>query len=453
MSRVDDFRIVLGGQEYVPIVQGGMGVDISTADLALKIAELGGIGHISDAMAPCISDRKFGTRFQNSKQKEFQAYANSMDKSKVRWDFERTYEGTFNHVRHTMEAKRGPGLVFVNLMEKLTMGNPAETLRARLMAAMNGGIDGITLSAGLHSGTLKLIEDQPRFRDVKIGIIVSSARALHVFLRSSQRMSRYPDYVVVEGPLAGGHLGFGIDCWQQFDLRTILEEVLAMLKKEGINIPVIAAGGIFTGTEAVEFLKLGASAVQVATRFTISQECGFPAPVKQVYLNSTEEDVEVNLSSPTGYPMRMLKSSPSLKSNIKPNCEALGYILDKHGKCQYHQAWEAAATDEAGRKLSVTDKMCICYHFMRYDCYTCGHNVFRLKDTTVKLSNGDYYLPPAEHVFNDYRYSTGNSIFLPSGLALEGASDNTDLALKTEHSKRESAVNPQLSTLEGRPIA
>ncbi|HQH27689.1 MAG TPA: nitronate monooxygenase, partial [Oligoflexia bacterium] len=379
MSRVDDYRLILGNKEIIPIMQGGMGVDISTSELALKMAELGGIGHISDAMAPYVSDKKFGTRLQNSKQKEFRQFADSLDKSAVKWDFARTYEGTLNHVRHTMEAKRGSGLVFVNLMEKLTMGNPAETLRARLMAAMDGGIDGITLSAGLHTGTLKLIEDQPRFRDVKIGIIVSSARALGVFLRSSARLNRYPDYVVVEGPLAGGHLGFGIDCLHQFNLRTLVEEVLALLKEENLSIPVIAAGGVFTGGDAVDFLRLGASAVQVATRFTISQECGFPSDVKQIYLLSKEEDVEVNLSSPTGYPMRMLKCSPSLSSNIKPNCEALGYILDKNGKCQYHQAWDAAGVDADGKKLPVTEKMCICYHFMRYNCYTCGHNVYRLK--------------------------------------------------------------------------
>ena len=284
---------------------------------------------------------------------------------------------------------------------------------------MDGGIDGITLSAGLHTGTLKLIEDQPRFRDVKIGIIVSSARALHVFLRSSARMNRYPDYVVVEGPLAGGHLGFGVDCLYQFSLRSIVEEVLAMLKEEGLSIPVIAAGGIFTGSDAVEFLQMGAAGVQVATRFTITQECGFPAHVKQVYLEAQEEDVEVNLSSPTGYPMRMLKISPSLHSNVRPNCEALGYILDKNGKCQYHHAWEAAGTDAQGRKLPITDKMCICYHFMRYDCYTCGQNVYRLKETTVKLPNGDFFLPSAEHIFNDYRFSADHKILLPVPMAEE----------------------------------
>jgi nitronate monooxygenase len=97
-----------------------------------------------------------------------------------------------------------------------------------------------------------------------------------------------------------------------------------------------------------------------------------------------------------------LKSSPSLQSNIRPNCEALGYLLDRDGKCAYHDAYEQAGVDEKGRKLPVVDKMCICYHFMKCQCYTCGGNVFRLKDTTTVLPSGEYYLPSAEEVFLDY---------------------------------------------------
>ena len=134
-------------------------------------------------------------------------------------------EATRLHVSHTMEAKRGDGLIFINCMEKLGMNNPKATLRVRLAAAMDAGIDGITLSAGLHLGSLALVEDHPRFRHVKFGIIVSSARALHLFLRKSASLGRLPDYVVVEGPLAGGHLGFGMD-WAQYDLRTIVAEVI-----------------------------------------------------------------------------------------------------------------------------------------------------------------------------------------------------------------------------------
>lgn len=391
---------------------GGMGVDISTSELALAAARSGAIGHISDAMSPFVSDRKFGTRFQNEKLKLYEEFVDSADKSKVKWDPEVVYRANVNHTRATMEAKRGDGGVFINVMEKLQMGAPVETLAARLRGAMDGGIDGITLSAGLHTGSLKLIENEPRFRDVKIGIIVSSARALKIFLRSADRVKRAPDYIVVEGPLAGGHLGFGAD-WREHDLKTIVRDVIEFLKAEDLDIPVIPAGGVFTGTDAVDFIQMGAKGVQVATRFTISEECGLPARVKQIYLRAREEDIDVNTISPTGYFMRMLRSSPCMQSNIRPNCEALGYILDRNGACQYHEAYAAAGVDEAGKKLPVKDKMCICYHFMKFSCYTCGHNVYRLKDTTVQQADGSFLLPTAQHIIEDYLSSVDHQIRLP----------------------------------------
>jgi len=409
---LSDYRLKLGKDEYLPLMQGGMGVDISSSALALSVARMGGIGHISDALAPYLSDRKFRTKFQSDKQKRFAEFSDSLDKSKVKWDFESTYQGGLNHVRSTMDAKKGSGGVFVNVMEKLTMGNPLETIRARIKACMDGGADGITLSAGLHINTFKQIEDLSRFREMKIGIIVSSSRALKIFLRSASRVNRLPDYIVVEGPLAGGHLGFGLD-WANYSLHEILVDVVNFMKEEELDIPVIPAGGIFTGSDAVEFMNLGANAVQVATRFTITQECGLPKNVKHIYAGANEEDIEVNTSSPTGYPMRMLSSSPSLSSNVKPNCEALGYILDKDGACQYHQAWDSAPVDDKGKKMPIKEKMCICYHFMKFNTYTCGHNVHRLKDTTIKLSNGQYLIPPAEHVVTDYLYSKNHEILLP----------------------------------------
>ncbi len=412
MSKLDDYALSLRGQTYVPLVVGGMGVDISTSDLALAIAKLGGIGHISDAMSPWVSDKKFGTRYQNLKQKKYEDNVDSTDKTQVKWDPQDLYQATLKHVESTMTAKRGDGAVFVNVMEKLLMGAPKETLRARLRAALDGGIDGVTLSAGLHLGSLSLIADHPRFRDVNIGIIVSSLRALKLFLRAGAKCDRRPDYIIVEGPLAGGHLGFGLD-WEQYSLHSIVKEILDFIQEENLKIPVIPAGGIFTGTDAAQFLEMGASAVQVATRFTISQECGLPDNVKQVYLRAEPKNVIVNMISPAGYAMRMLSFSPCLTSNIRPNCEALGYMLDRDGKCAYVDAYAATGVDEKGRKLPVTEKMCICYHFMKYSCYTCGHYVYRLKDTTVKKPNGEFYLPPAEHIFNDYLSSKDHQIHVP----------------------------------------
>ena len=414
MKRVDDFRLQLGKHELVPIMIGGMGVDISTADLALEAARLGGVGHISDAMINTVADRRYDTKQVKEKLAFYKYNVLNEDKSSVKFDLGRLVEATRLHVEATMRRKQGSGLILINCMEKLTMNAPKETLRARMSAALDSGIDGITLAAGLHLGSFALIEDHPRFRDAKLGIIVSSVRALQLFLKKSSRTNRFPDYIVVEGPLAGGHLGFGLD-WDKYDLATIVAEVIAYLKEAQLDIPVIPAGGIFTGSDAAGFLENGAAAVQVATRFTVTEECGLPADVKQEYFKADEDDIVVNEISPTGYPMRMIKSSPGIGDGIRPNCEAYGYLLDASGKCSYVTSYnrEVAAHPEA-RKVQVWDKTCLCTHMRNFDIWTCGQLTWRLKDTTRKESDGSYKLLSAEHVFRDYQFSTDNKVALPA---------------------------------------
>ena len=412
MKTVNDFRFRLGKSEYVPIVTGGMGVFFSTPELALEACRLGGVGHITDAMSPFVSDSRYGTRFTQAKANRHKGLPVQAARPEIKFDLEDLYQAQFNHISKTMERKTGSGAIFVNVMEKLGMGAPLETLRVRLHAALDGGVDGVTLAAGLHCQSLKLIEDNPRFRDVKIGIIVSSARALKIFLRGAERSHRLPDYVIVEGPLAGGHLGFGDD-WREYNLKQIVGETLAFLKEQELDIPVIPAGGIFTGSDAVGYLESGAAAVQVATRFVVTKECGAPDKVKQHYFRAEEDDVEVNHASPTGYLMRMLKSSPCLQSSIKPCCEALGYVLDREGKCQYLEAWTKSEAARQGAKGGFLGKVCLCYHFSKSSCYTCGHNVFRLKDTSRRKEDGSYQLLSAEHVFRDYQYSKEHQILLP----------------------------------------
>jgi len=413
MKRVDDFRLRFGKHELVPIMIGGMGVDISTADLALEAARLGGVGHISDAMINTVSDRRYDTKHVKEKLALYKYNVNNEDKSSVKFDLGRLEEATRLHVEATMTRKQGSGMVFINCMEKLTMNAPRETLKVRMSAALDAGIDGITLAAGLHLGSFALIEDHPRFRDAKLGIIVSSVRALQLFLKKSARTNRLPDFVVVEGPLAGGHLGFGMD-WAQYDLATIVAEVMQFLKNEHLDIPVIPAGGIFTGTDAAQFLDAGAAAVQVATRFTVAEECGLPTAAKQEYFKATEDDIEVNQISPTGYPMRMIKSSPGIGDGIRPNCEAYGYLLDAAGKCSYITSYnrEVALHPEA-RKVKVMDKTCLCTHMRNFEIWTCGQLTWRLKDTTHKLADGSYQMLSAEHIFKDYQFSTDNRIALP----------------------------------------
>ena len=283
----------------------------------------------------------------------------------------------------------------------------------RMNAALDAGIDGITLAAGLHLGSFALIEHNPRFRDAKLGIIVSSLRALQLFLKKNSRLDRLPDYVVVEGPLAGGHLGFGMD-WAEYDLATIVSEILLYLKQESLNIPVIPAGGIFTGGDAVRFVDMGAAGVQVATRFTVTRECGLPDAVKQEYFKANEDDIEVNLISPTGYPMRMIKGSPGIGDGIRPNCEAYGYLLDANGKCAYITAYNREVMAHPGaRRVSVKDKTCLCTHMRNFEIWTCGQLAWRLKDTSLRSADGTFQLLSAAHVFEDYQFSTGNQVRLP----------------------------------------
>lgn len=417
-NKVDNYRLKFANdnREYVPIMIGGMGVDISTSELALEAARLGGIGHISDALITEVADRKSGSTFVSDKRKQFKDSLNSTDKSKIHFDLLDIRKAMDVHVGKTMSDKRGSGLVFVNCMEKLTMNNAKDTLHARLNSALDSGIDGITLSAGLHLNSFAMMQENKRFHDAKIGIIVSSIRALRPFLQRAKRSNRMPDYIVVEGPLAGGHLGFALENWQEFSLPMIFSEVVQFLKEQNLDIPVIPAGGIFTGSDAANYLADGAGAVQVATRFTVTEECGLPSKAKQEYFRATEEDVEVNTTSPTGYPMRMLRYSPSIGGKMKPNCESLGYLLE-NGTCAYVEAYEKAkAASSDGKSFEVFEKTCLCTHMQLYQCYTCGHYVYRLKDTSNKLADGSYQILTAEHVFEDYQFSSENKIHKPLAL-------------------------------------
>ena len=214
--------------------------------------------------------------------------------------------------------------------------------------------------------------------------------------------------------MAGGHLGFGMD-WGQYDLATIVADVIRYVQAENLPVAVIAAGGIFTGSDAVAFLQSGSAAVQVATRFTVSRECGLPDDVKQHYFRASAGDIEVNTISPTGYPMRMLKSSPAIGDGIRPNCESYGYLLDGSGNCAYVTAYNRElALHPDGKNIAVMDKTCLCTQMRNFKLWTCGHTTYRLKDTSRPLSDGGYQLLSAEHVFKDYQFSVDQQIALPA---------------------------------------
>lgn len=411
MLKLKDYRAVLGGTEYLPLMIGGMGVDVSTSEMVLEAARLGCIAHLSDAMVPAVCDKNFGTNYTKNKIARLREFTQAGDVPK--FDLHEYRLAQLQYVSHTVEKKQGSGGIFVNCMEKLQAGSNLELLETRLKASLDAGADGISLSAGLHGHSMRLMADHPRFRDAKIGIVVSSWRALRLFLRSATKVDRMPDYIVVEGPLAGGHLGFGDD-WTSYDLKDIVADILNNLEKEGLRIPVIPAGGIFDAEDAMFFLGMGATAVQAATRFAVTKESGLTDTAKQAFFEAERADVIVSGVSPTGYPIRLLRSSPCLNSNLVPQCMSLGYAMDAKGHCQYIDAYEKTGTTKTGTKLPVVEKICLCRHIGRYDTWTCGENVVRLKDTVLRREDGTYVQPSTEQVALEYLGERGPRNTLPT---------------------------------------
>lgn len=405
---LNDFRLTLAGRELVPLMQGGMGVNISTKAMALAVAAKGGIGHVSDAMLPDLVDRLFHTGFTKMKAGICRSLGEAADKARFLFPVEEVRTAAARYISDVMRDKTGNGLVFVNVMEKLNMNESLATLKARLLGALDGGVDGLSLSAGLHTSSFALMAEHPRFHEAMLGIVVSSARALGLFLKRAAKTGRMPDYVVVEGPLAGGHLGFGMD-WMKFNLADIVREVKAFLEAQGLSIPVLAGGGIFTGTQAVRMIKeAGAEGVQVATRFAVTKESGLPDEVKQKYFDAQAEDIVVNAVSPTGYPMRMLRQSPAINANLKPQCGPYGYMLS-HGRCAYLEAWQKACS-EGRLEEGVPEKTCLCAQMRNCKVWTLGAMAWRLKETSHKDSDGRWVLPTTAEVFDDYCYGVRDEV-------------------------------------------
>ena len=264
----------------VPIVQGGMGVAVSTAPLASAVAECGGAGTIASVGLGYFCENHDKDFLGSSRQ------------------------GLRDQIREA--RKHTQGVIGANIL--VAVSNYADLART----AVEEGIDFIVSGAGLP---LKLPE-YTAGSSVKIIPIVSSVRAADLIIRTwKKRYNRLPDAVVVEGPKAGGHLGFGFDelsdntCHSLEDLVKELLPVLQGFEKEyKASIPLIAAGGIFTGADIAHFMRLGASAVQMATRFVATEECAVQQAFKDYYVRSTPDDVVI-IKSPVGMPGRALRTS------------------------------------------------------------------------------------------------------------------------------------------------
>jgi len=180
-----------------------------------------------------------------------------------------------------------------------------------LLVAIEEGVDLVFLGAGLP---LKVPFDGLKKASTKVVPIVSSARAASIIFRYwTKRYNHVPDAVVVEGPLAGGHLGFKKEQINDpnYSLEKIVKEVISVIKvfEEQFNkkIPVIAAGGIYSGTDIYRFIRMGASGVQMATRFVATHECDADIKFKEAYINCRKEDLII-IDSPVGLPGRAIRN-------------------------------------------------------------------------------------------------------------------------------------------------
>jgi len=271
--RIGDLEIKL------PIVQGGMGVAVSIASLAAAVANCGAAGTIA-SVGLGYGSQENETNFVKASR-----------------------EGVQAEIRKARQLSKG--VIGANIL--VAVSNYEDL--ARVVAEEKA--DFIVSGAGLPLKLPQYTENSP----IKIIPIVSSARAADIIFKTwKKRYNRLPDAVVAEGPMAGGHLGFSFEDLNKPSKGVLEELVVDVLKivrdyEERFHepIPLIAAGGIFDGADAAKFLQLGASGVQIATRFVATHECSVSQEFKDLYLKAKDEDVVI-IKSPVGMPGRSIKT-------------------------------------------------------------------------------------------------------------------------------------------------
>lgn len=262
----------------LPIIQGGMGVRVSSSSLTSAVSNEGGLGVIAAVGLgeECVNDKRdYRTRSRAE---------------------------LTNIIRDTRSMTKNP--FGVNIMCVLTNYDDL------VDAAQSESIDVIISGAGLPLRLPSLIKNDK----TKLVPIVSSARAAHIICSAWQRRyKRLPDAIIVEGPLAGGHLGYSmaeLDDKEHVFLDNIVQEVLTVTRdfeSDKSRVPVIAAGGIFDGQDIARVIRLGASGVQMATRFVCTHECDVSLEYKKAYMSAKQEDIVV-IQSPVGMPGRVIRN-------------------------------------------------------------------------------------------------------------------------------------------------
>ena len=302
LSKLPELTIK-GKKIKVPIIQGGMGVGVSLYPLASAVAKEGGLGIVSSACLDRLVSKRTGKRYNS-------------------------YEAAYEEVSR---AKENGGYAGINIMGALV-----RDYNDSVKGSIDAGADAIISGAGLPL-TLPAIQHP---KDTALIPIVSSARALEIICKKWEKLGYRPDAVVLEGPLAGGHLGFKLDQIdaESYTLEKLFAPVKDTAKKYG-DFPIIVAGGIYTYDDILKFLEMGADGVQMGTRFLATEESSATDEYKQAVLKANKEDIIVahDPGSPCGMPFRVIKQSPMYVSAIKklrhPKCDK-GYVLlkDKEGK-------------------------------------------------------------------------------------------------------------------------
>ncbi len=264
----------------IPIIQGGMGIGISMSGLAVAVANQGGVGVISAAGLGLIHRNPTLDFLENN------------------------IEGLKREIRLAREKTRG--VIGVNIM--VAMSNFADMVRT----AISEKVDIIFSGAGLPFDLPAFLKPDSVTRLVPI---VSSGRAARIICEKWKAVHNYlPDAIVVEGPKAGGHLGFkhGNINAEEYTLEHLIPEVVKEVNiyEETYNkeIPVIAAGGVYTGSDIYNIMLRGAKGVQIGTRLVTTEECDASAAFKQTYIDAVQEDMEI-IKSPVGMPGRAIRNA------------------------------------------------------------------------------------------------------------------------------------------------
>ncbi|MGB4439967.1 MAG: nitronate monooxygenase [Sedimentibacter sp.] len=281
----------------LPIIQGGMGIGVSLSNLASAVANEGGIGTISGVQIG-FREPDF---FTNPVEANLRAIGSEIKKAR----------------------EKTKGIIAMNLMAAMN------NYELYVKKAVEEKIDLIVSGAGLPLVLPKLVKDSA----TKIAPIVSSAKAARIIIKSWLKHDKLPDAVIVEGPLAGGHLGFKADdllegkCMILKDIVVEVKQLVASFEEEyNVKIPVIAAGGIRTKEDILELAKAGADGFQLSSIFVPTVECDAHENFKLAYINAKDGD-PIIIKSPVGMPAR------AIPTNFLINSMKNGCIVNKCFKC------------------------------------------------------------------------------------------------------------------------